>query len=94
MFMDLLSVFNMIFLNNGITMEIGFLLLLGFCSVLMSMQDWRIAMISFFMGSVVEYILFYYLHWNMVFITIILLVSIILMAFTIFAVRNEGKLVG
>ena len=90
--MDLTSVVDVLFVNNGITFPIGLILLLAFCSVLMAMQDWRIGVMSFFMGTVVEFIAFYYLGLDMTIITLMLLVSIIIMAFSIWAIRSGGQI--
>jgi hypothetical protein len=91
--MDLTSIVDVLFVNNGITFPIGIILLLAFCSVLMAMQDWRIGVMSFFMGNVVAFIAFYFMGLDMVIITLMLFVSIILMAFSIFATRQGGQLV-
>ena len=90
--MDLTSVVDVLFANNGITFPLGLILLLAFCSVLMAMQDWRIGVLSFFMGTVVEYIAFYYMGLDMIIITLMLFVSIIIMAFSIFAIRQGGQI--
>jgi len=38
--MDLTSTATTIFTTNGISPQIGILLLIALCSILMSMQDW------------------------------------------------------
>jgi len=91
--MDLTSTATTIFTTNGISPQIGILLLIALCSILMSMQDWRIGIISFVLGSTIFEIISYIMAWDTVLSAGILFCSIILMAFSLFVTKQGGQLI-
>jgi hypothetical protein len=92
--MDITSVITLLFANNGISLEIGLILLMAACSVLMSIQDYRISLISLFLGSAILIVTFTIAGLDTLYITYTFLISIILLAFSIFATRQGGQLMG
>jgi hypothetical protein len=83
--LDLLfSAFNLSY-SDGV---LFFVLVIAF---IMSIQDYRIGFISLLLFSTLAYILFTILNWPTLHATIILFISIVLLAFSLFINNNGGK---
>jgi hypothetical protein len=92
--MVLFDVISNLFVVNGITMSIGLTLLFVFIGILMAMSDFRIGLIALFLCSGINFILQSFLGFEMTVATYFLFISLILMALSIFVIRQGGQVVG
>ena len=68
----------------------GILLIIILMSIIFAIQDYRIGLITMFLLSVTAYIFFVLNNFSLTYVTMLVFVSILLLAFSLFASKSNG----